>query len=486
MVGDFDVRDAQIFDTVTMLLTIACWGLDRALAAAPNDTGTLYNYAVLLQTKRRDIPAAEELYNKLLMSEPEDAATLHALGNLQLDVHNDYAGAELLLLRAMKITPEDPGLTCDYGRLMQAQGRTLEAEDMYEKTLRFDENHEVALRNYAGILHDKLDEADRAEALYKRLLAVGKTAKAKAGVLCKYARLLQEQKKDYAAAEKMYRQALMYGIMDLDAIKSYAVLLDEIRNDDATSSSLYLTALRSDPTYAGTLFEIAKGRGAVSKERALLVLYNFNTSHAGAAWELGCSHSARGAHRDAVRWYERAVKVDAQYANELCSVGEKYESAGQIDACVRVYEMVLSVAPWHSHCAWRYAGVKEDKKGDAIGADALFQRALEGLGAGTLRSPSPFGGEGNSFGVTTTVRSGWEQELLERGGKREERDDYDGAVRVYRLILGLGGERAGEAARRCGVLMHTVWGDSETAVECKSVPPVFPLLAAQACIHTRM
>ncbi len=40
-------------------------------------------------------------------------------------------------------------------------------------------NSQVALRNYAALLHDKLGESERAEALYKRLLAVGTSAKSK-------------------------------------------------------------------------------------------------------------------------------------------------------------------------------------------------------------------------------------------------------------------------------------------------------------------
>ena len=53
-------------------------------------------------------------------------------------------------------------------------------------------------------------------------------AHTQAAILCNYARLLQEKCKNFDAAERMYKQALMYGVMDLQAVKAYAVLLDEV------------------------------------------------------------------------------------------------------------------------------------------------------------------------------------------------------------------------------------------------------------------
>lgn len=48
-------------------------------------------------------------------------------------------------------------------------------------------------------------------------------------VLCKYARLLQVHYKDYERAERMFDQSLKYGVMDLEGVKSFAVLLDTVR-----------------------------------------------------------------------------------------------------------------------------------------------------------------------------------------------------------------------------------------------------------------
>jgi len=54
------------------------------------------------------------------------------------------------------------------------------------------------MRSYAALLHDDLREHDKAEALYKRILAGSPAAETKARVLCDYARLLQVQQKSPA------------------------------------------------------------------------------------------------------------------------------------------------------------------------------------------------------------------------------------------------------------------------------------------------
>jgi hypothetical protein len=66
-------------------------------------------------------PTHTHTHTHTVAVEPEDASALHVLGNLLLDVHNDDVGAEKMLRKAKLVSPVDPSISCDYGRLLQAQ-----------------------------------------------------------------------------------------------------------------------------------------------------------------------------------------------------------------------------------------------------------------------------------------------------------------------------------------------------------------------------
>eukprot|EP00961_Rhodomonas_salina_P226410 3061076-Rhodomonas_salina.3 len=185
------------------------------------------------------------MLKRLLEVEPNDRDTLLVYGNLLQDHRQDRRGAERLFERALQQSKDDVSVLCDYGRLLQAEGRNLEAEDKYQRALRLAPQSEGALRNYAALLHDELHNVAKAEELYKRILEGNPSSTAKASVLCNYARLLQERKRDYDAAEEYYQKAIDYGVMDLRAMRAYAKLLDETRGDFQAAKRFYQKVLQA-------------------------------------------------------------------------------------------------------------------------------------------------------------------------------------------------------------------------------------------------
>ena len=61
---------------------------------------------------------------------------------------------------------------------------------------------------YALLLHDQLQQYDKAENYYKKILSSSPSSDTKARVLCSYARLLQHVREDHDAAEMLYRQVV--------------------------------------------------------------------------------------------------------------------------------------------------------------------------------------------------------------------------------------------------------------------------------------
>jgi tetratricopeptide (TPR) repeat protein len=314
----------------------------------------------------------------------------------------------------------------------------------------------------------------------------------------------------------------------------------QVRGDHKGANNLYISALRSDPSYSKILFEQGKARGGISCENAMKVLLVFNSTYAPAAWELGQIYHARGEHAQASLWFQRAVNSDVSLAEELFSVARKHELDGRVEECRNAYELVLSAAPWHVGCAWRLAAVKEDLLGNADAADVLFERALQ-------RGLENHDGMMNANGITTSssdsvfleihdstpvqdcsthmhqfaagdsvvkscvpgrtcingctaqninacirdevgVCQSWKTaltELIERGSKREARGDAAGAVRVYRLVLKYGKRDRlieGDALRRCAVTLHLQIRDYDAAEECEYMYIYTHVICIYVCI----
>jgi len=98
------------------------------------------------------------LYRQVLAVESLDRDALHLLGNL-LYHHTENAGeAEKMLKKALFVNNSHVECLCDYGTLLQNAGRNLEAEDQFLRALQVDKNSDIAMRSYAFLLHDHLQE----------------------------------------------------------------------------------------------------------------------------------------------------------------------------------------------------------------------------------------------------------------------------------------------------------------------------------------
>jgi len=113
--------------------------------------------------------------------------------------------------------------------------------------------------------------------------------------------------------------------MDIEGVKAYATLLDDVRFDHQKASEMHASALRADPGYAQVLFDSAVKRGGDALEVSMRVLRAHDPTHVGAAWQLGRALAAKNDVDEAGRWYAVAVEGDASYADRLVDVAAEME-----------------------------------------------------------------------------------------------------------------------------------------------------------------
>ena len=154
----------------------------QALALDPTSPDALCSMAVLLHESGRDLNRAAEHFAKALESSPEHVDTLHFYGNLLYSQQND-AAAELMYKRAVQVIedsmPADPedvhplyiDTLCNHGALLERVRHDIDgAQALYEKALKFDQNHRSVLFNYGVLLEDARKDYAAAEAMYRRAL----------------------------------------------------------------------------------------------------------------------------------------------------------------------------------------------------------------------------------------------------------------------------------------------------------------------------
>lgn len=125
----------------------------RALAADPNRTSTLGNYALFLYAIRGRYDAAEEYYRRALSVEPNHTDLLVNYAIFLEDARKEYDAAEDYFRRALEAEPSHAPALRNYAVFLQnARKDYLTAEEYYRRALAAQPNRLTTLGNYAGFL----------------------------------------------------------------------------------------------------------------------------------------------------------------------------------------------------------------------------------------------------------------------------------------------------------------------------------------------
>lgn len=294
-----------------------------------------------------------------------------------------------MLKKALFVDNSDVECLCDYGGLLRRDGRNLEAENQYLRALQLDPHSETAMRSYALLLHDDLHEYDKAEALYKRILAGSPATDTKACVLCSYARLLQEVRADFDGAEALFRQATQYGVLDAAAMKCYAGLLLHVREDVSGALSFYRKLLHRSPREESrevlALASRAQDAGNPSHAEGLLRLVldvsDCSATHPEASWQLARLLMQQHEFGQAAQHFGRAFHEGYGSPADLFEAGKQLHSisvGGREDD--KEDGNVAEIAVWaenRSTGVWE-AGAKSVKTLESLrGAEYLYKLVIE-------------------------------------------------------------------------------------------------------------
>lgn len=253
----------------------------RQMSSLPTDCAMLWRLGDISWRSRNDFKSALFFYERALAADGEDpraiasyAALLSAeqpkeaerlfLASLQQDEHDDNAhGAYGMLLaqtgraelakehlaQAVELAPHNPSHLLELAKLQHfALNAPSDAAPLYERVMSLtpvgSEMRRGAMQHCATILHESRLDVDRAEQLYKTVLAEDPSA---VPTLVQYAMLLQTYRRDYAQAERLYNKALRINSCDANALHGYAVLMHLVRRNTAAAKGLYERALVAQP-----------------------------------------------------------------------------------------------------------------------------------------------------------------------------------------------------------------------------------------------
>lgn len=98
----------------------------RAITANATDADNLVNYAVFLETVRKDFDGAETLYKRTIEIEPRGAVTLGNYANFLQTARKDMEGAEAFYKRAIDAEPARADAIGNYAQMLFTLGREAE------------------------------------------------------------------------------------------------------------------------------------------------------------------------------------------------------------------------------------------------------------------------------------------------------------------------------------------------------------------------
>ena len=312
------------------------------------------------------------------------------------------------------------------------------AERLHRRRINTDQNSQLSLNenvmyvaSYATFLADQRKDYEAADAMYKKALELDPTH---AGHTGNYAIFLADQRKDYDAAEAMYKKALELDPTNAGNTGNYATFLAEKRMDYDAAEAMYKKALKLNPTnagntgnYANLLVKQGKIEAAEAMYKKALELDSTLADNADNADNAGNYATfltdQRKDYDAAEAMYKKALELDpthaahtGNYAIFLANQRKDY------DAAEAMYRKVFELDPTHADHTGNYAIFLADKRKDYEASEAMYKKALE-------LDPT---NAGNTGSYATFLA--------------EKRKDYDAADAMHKKALELNPNYAGNYA----------------------------------------
>jgi Tfp pilus assembly protein PilF len=126
----------------------------EGLKQFPKSAPLLGNYAIFLNSIRKDYDRAEEYHRRALAADPNHANNLGNYALFLCDVRKDYDGAEEHFRRALAVDPNHATNLGNYALFLAKFRKDYDgAEEHFRRALAVDPNHATNLGNYAFFLN---------------------------------------------------------------------------------------------------------------------------------------------------------------------------------------------------------------------------------------------------------------------------------------------------------------------------------------------
>lgn len=157
---------SRIFVNVYVFQLDGAEQMYAAAARGPPSVRVLTLYATFMQTRRRDLDAAERLFCASLLHGPCGGACRLSL--LCLCVLSAWCAG-----KATTVDAHDANALTNLATFLKdVRGDVAQAAEMYERALAIDPAHAAANYNFGALLHSVFHEHDRAQACYEAALKV--------------------------------------------------------------------------------------------------------------------------------------------------------------------------------------------------------------------------------------------------------------------------------------------------------------------------
>ncbi|WP_332879649.1 KGGVGR-motif variant AAA ATPase [Massilia sp. S19_KUP03_FR1] len=260
------------------------------------------------------------------------------------------------------------------------------AERLHQRRINIDQtihltHSESAMHfaSYAKFLLFQRKDYEAADAMYKEALKLDPTH---AGITGNYANFLADKRKDYEAAEAMYKKALELEPTHASHFGNYANFLADQRKDYEAANAMYKKALELDPTHAGNTGNYANFLAYQRKDyEAAEAMYKkaleLDPTHAGNTGNYANFLAKQGKEEAAEAMYKKTLELDPTHADHTGNYAILLEKQGKDEATEAMYKKALELDPTHAGNTGNYANFLADQAKDYEAADVMYKKSLE-------------------------------------------------------------------------------------------------------------
>lgn len=312
-----------------------------AQAVGPNDL--LAHGLRMHQAGKIDVAA--QLYQRVLELEPEQPYALHLLGEILLR-RKDHARALDLITRAVAKLTDHPEAHNNLAAVLQALGRSDEAERTYRRAIELNPALAVAHSNLGALLLAQ-GRREEAEAELQRALAHAP------GLADAHLNLgnLRRQAGDLAGAEACYRRAIAAAPQHANAYANLGLALAGQGKTDAALDS-YLKAAALDPALPEIQLNIGKLYTDQGRHRDAEACYRraieLAPDNAELHNNLGVALSTQQRFPEAARALRRASEIKPDFYQAINNLGAALRNSEQLYEAVLCFDRVIALWPNHA------------------------------------------------------------------------------------------------------------------------------------------